>query len=403
MSESKFTFKNDKNIEIVGILALPEGRKASNYAIFAHCFTCNKNLLAIKNISQALNEQGIGVLRFDFTGLGESAGEFKDSGFLSNIQDLVAASNFLQKEKNSAPTIIIGHSLGGAAAVYAAKEIPSIKAVVTIGAPSAPQHVQHLMSDKITDIIEEGQAEVNIGGRPFTIKKNFLNELDRCEMPKTLQDLRKPILIIHSPQDTIVGIENAQEIYINAHHPKSFISIDGADHLLSRKTDSSYVGEVIAGWVKRYIETSEEDEIVSPNVRVNLAGEKFKSHVNVGKHYLIADEPKSVGGTDLGPNPYEFVSAGLGACTAMTLKMYANRKKWPLVAVQVEVDHGKEHCEDCYEIENPKTKIDTFRRTISIIGGLSEEQKNRLLEIADKCPVHKTLEASSKVITEFKK
>ncbi len=402
MSFEKVSFLNSDGQELSARLELPSDQAPHSYAIFAHCFTCNKNLSAVRNIARAMNEKGIAVLRFDFTGLGESEGEFEETNFSSNVTDLLCASSFLS-ENYKAPSLLIGHSLGGAAVIFAAEKLENVIAVATIGAPSAPQHVQHLFQSGLEEIAENGKAEVAIGGRPFTIKKDFIDDLETKTMELTLKNLRKPFLVIHSPQDETVGIQNARELYQYAHHPKSFISIDNADHLLSRKEDSVYVGNVIAGWAERYLEIPEKENLSTPHqVAVSIGNEGFTSEVIAGNHRLTADEPKDFGGNDFGPSPYDFVASGLGACTAMTMRMYAERKKWNLQKVIVHVNHGKEHAMDAQEENTPQRKIDVFKREIEIYGELDESQRQRLMQIADKCPVHKTLEANAKIETKIK-
>jgi uncharacterized OsmC-like protein/alpha/beta superfamily hydrolase len=350
----------------------------------------------VKAISRSLNNYGIGVLRFDFTGLGESEGDFEDTDFSSNVADLICAADFLKKEYK-APSILIGHSLGGAAVIFAGKQLDEVKAVATIGAPSSPAHVQNIFSHGIEEIERNGKAEVSIGGRPFTVTKDFLDDIESKNMRKTLKSLRKPLLVIHSPQDDTVGIQNAEEIYIAAHHPKSFVSIDGADHLLTKKKDALYVGSLIAGWVERYLEIPARDELLtSHQVAVSIGNEGYTSEVVARKHLFLADEPESIGGNDFGPTPYELVSSGLGACTAITLRMYADRKAWDLQRVIVHVDHEKVATES----ENGATiYVDHFIRSIEISGDLDEKQHTRLMQIANKCPVHRTLEASSVIQT----
>ncbi|WP_297792026.1 bifunctional alpha/beta hydrolase/OsmC family protein [uncultured Eudoraea sp.] len=401
MSLQKVLFHNKTGQELIGRLELPVNQLPHNYVLFAHCFTCNKNLLAIKNISKSLTSSGFGVLRFDFTGLGESEGDFADTNFSGNVEDLIAAADYL-KNAHNAPTLLIGHSLGGAAAILAASEITSVKTLVTIGAPSNPVHVKHLLRSSIEEISAKGQAKVNIGGRDFTIKKQFLEDLETKSLPQKIKELRKPILILHSPQDLTVEIKNAEKIYTAAHHPKSFISLDGADHLLSDKKDSLYAGKIISAWALRYLELPKEKKISSKHqVVASLdAEEGFSTSMKVGNHYMLADEPEDFGGNDFGPSPYEFVSAGLSACTAMTIQMYAKRKGWELQNVEVHTSYGKSHVEDCLDCESPGAKIDTFHRELKLSGSLDERQTKRILEIADKCPVHKTLHTETQVITK---
>ena len=400
MNIEKVSFENKDKEQLAGRLELPLDQKPHNYVIFAHCFTCTKNLTAIRNVSRALTSKGFAVLRFDFTGLGESEGDFENTNFSGNVEDLIDAANFL-KDKFEAPTLIIGHSLGGAAALFAAARIPSIKAVAVINSPSNPSHVMHLLKDSETEINKNGKAKVNLGGIDFTIKKQFLDDLKNKPLQKVVQDFRKALLILHSPQDTVVGIKNAEEIFMAARHPKSFVSLDGIDHLLSKKEDSEYVGKVIASWVSHYIPIPPEQEIISKSrVAASLDDSNvFTTYLKLGKHQLLADEPTAFGGNDFGPTPYDLVSAGLAACTAMTLQMYARRKKWELKNVAVHIDYSKEHAVDCNLCEEKTSKIDVFTREIHVEGNLSEEQEKRLMEIADKCPVHRTLEGKSQIST----
>ncbi|MFS4468000.1 alpha/beta fold hydrolase [Maribacter sp. 2210JD10-5] len=402
MNLQKVTFKNSEGKTLVGRLEMPADQHPHNYAIFAHCFTCNKNLLAVKNIGKALTANGFAVLRFDFTGLGESEGDFENTNFSGNIEDLIAAADYLEME-HQPPTLLIGHSLGGAAAIFAAAQIASIKAVATIGAPSNPVHVQHLFKSSIEEIESSGEAVVNLSGRDFTIKKQFLEDLQHKSLPSVAKNLRKPLLLLHSPQDDTVGIKNAEEIYIAAHHPKSFVSLDGADHLLMNKEDSRYVGKVIAGWSQRYMDIPQTTTLRTKYDVVASLDETdgFTTPMKVGNHFLTADEPLDVGGNDYGPSPYELVSAGLSACTAMTIQMYAKRKGWSVENVQVHTSYSKSHAQDCQDCETDSAKIDTFHREIRLTGNLDEKQKNRIMQIADKCPVHRTLHSQTQVITKL--
>lgn len=389
MNIQKVSFTNKDEEQLAGRLELPLDQKPHNFVIFAHCFTCTKNLTAVKNIGCALTAAGFGVLRFDFTGLGESEGDFENTNFSGNVDDLVEAANFLKKNY-MAPTILIGHSLGGAAAIFAASKIPSIKAVAVINSPSHPLHVMHLLKDSTQEINKNGKAKVNLGGIDFTIKKQFLDDLKNNSLIDIVSSFGKALLILHSPQDTIVGINNAEEIYKAAQHPKSFVSLDGVDHMLSEKKDSRYVEQVIAGWATRYVEIPPPKEIKSKSkVAASLnSDDKFSTNLKLGDHYFIADEPTEFGGNNFGPSPYEFLSGGLAACTVMTIQMYAKRKKWEVENVICHINYSKDHAVDCIHCEEDSTKIDTFTREIKITGILSEEQKKRLLQIADKCPVH---------------
>ena len=392
-------FKNKNGDLLTGFLDLPTTQNAHNYVLFAHCFTCNKNFLAVRNISRALTSKGFGVLRFDFTGLGESEGDFADSNFSGNVEDLLSAALFLE-ENYEAPTLLIGHSLGGAAVIFAANELAYVQAIATIGTPADLTHVTHLIKDDITKINSQGSARVNIGGRSFNIKKQFLDDLETRELSSVLSKLNKSILILHSPQDSTVEIKNAEKLYVAAKHPKSFISLDGADHLLSRRVDSTYVGELIGSWAVRYIPIPEAFTLKSDfKVLASLGEEGFTTNIKAGRHNLIADEPLSFGGNDFGPTPYDFLSAGLASCTSMTIQMYARRKKWHVGTVETHVEHSKSHAIDCEECERSSAKIDTFNRRISITGDLDETQMARLLQIADKCPVHKTLDDKVQINT----
>jgi len=402
MNIQKVNFTNAEGQQLVGRLELPVNQHPHNFAIFAHCFTCNKNLSAVKNITRELTSNGFGVLRFDFTGLGESEGDFENTNFSGNVEDLISASNYLEKNYAS-PTLLIGHSLGGAAAIFAASEIETVKAVATIGAPSNPKHVQHLIQSSVEEIKVNGIANVNIGGRAFTIKKQFLDDIETKSLPEVAKNLGKALVVLHSPQDMTVGIKNAEEIYHAAKHPKSFVSLDGADHLLMRKEDSIYVGSVIATWAKRYVSIPKTENIkTTQQVVASLDTEDgFTTQMKVGNHFLMADEPTSYGGNDFGPSPYELVAAGLSACTAMTIQMYVKRKGWDLHNVEVHTSYGKAHATDCEDCENKTTKLDTFNREIKLKGNLDDKQIQRILQIADKCPVHKTLHNEIQVITKL--
>jgi uncharacterized OsmC-like protein/alpha/beta superfamily hydrolase len=375
-------------------LDLP-ARSPVAFALFAHCFTCSKDTLAASRISGALTSHRIGVLRFDFTGLGSSEGDFANTNFSSNIGDLVAAAEWLGQH-HQAPQILIGHSLGGAAVLAAAHKVPAARAVATIGAPFDPGHVRRLLEPAITEIEAAGTAEVTLGGRKFHITKQFLDDIASQNTREHLAALRKALLIFHSPRDTTVAIENAAQIFMAARHPKSFVSLDDADHLLTRKEDAAYVAAVLAAWASRYIEQPEVQPAAIPGtpegVTVAETREgRFTQEISVGRHRLRADEPVSTGGDDSGPSPYDLLLAGLGACTSMTLRMYAEQKKWPLERVTVRLRHDKIHAQDCSECETREGRIDRIEREIEVEGTLDEVQRARLLEIANKCPVHRTL------------
>jgi putative redox protein len=404
MKRERLEFTNEDGVTLSGILDLPADEEPDAYAIFAHCFTCSKNFKAPAYVSRALAARGVAVLRFDFTGLGESEGDFADTTFSSNVDDLVAAARFLEHEYD-APRMLIGHSLGGAAVLQAAAKIESVRAVATINAPAEPSHVQRAFEGRLDELEADGEIEVSIGGRPFTISKQFVDDLDRTRMRETIENLDRALLVLHAPLDDVVGVENAGHIFDSAKHPKSFVSLDHADHLLSEQNDARYVGAVIAAWGRRYlgIPDAESSEASGHDgwVTVRTGSSGFYTEVRAGSHNLIADEPREYNGTDLGPSPYEYLAASLGACTGMTLRMYADRKEWPLGGVIVRVKHHKVHARDCAECESGAGKVDELVREVRLEGPLSDEQKERLLEIADKCPVHRTLQGEIRVKTEL--
>lgn len=391
MNYKKVFFPNKEGTQLSGYLELPVNQEPHSFVLFAHCFTCNKNFFAVKNIARALSENGYGVLRFDFTGLGESEGDFADTNFSGNVEDLVAASAYLEKE-HSAPSLLVGHSLGGAAVIFASEKLPSVKAVATIAAPSSPGHVTHVLRSNIEEIKEKGKATVNVGGRDFTIKEQFLNDLNARDLKELVKELNVPFLVLHSPHDAIVEIKNAEELYVAAKHPKSFVSLDQADHLLSKKEDSIYAGKVISAWASRYLDLPRKEKLTTDHqVVANLGDEGFTTQLRAGNHYFISDEPESVGGNDFGPTPYDFLSAALAACTSMTIQLYVRHKKWPLKNVETHVTHNKNHEEDCKNCERNTSKIEVFEREIVLEGNLDEQQQRRVMEIADKCPVHRSL------------
>jgi uncharacterized OsmC-like protein/alpha/beta superfamily hydrolase len=400
MPVERFDFPNAKGEKLAAVLDLPEGTPRA-YALFAHCFTCGKNVVAAKRIADALTALGIAVLRFDFTGIGSSEGEFANTTFSSNVADLVAAADHLRKMRQ-APALLIGHSLGGAAVLAAAEAVAEARAVVTIAAPSDPGHVTHLFKDKLDAISAQGEVEVELAGRPFRIRREFLDDVAQQTLTDRVARLHKALLIFHSPTDDTVGIENAAHIFAAAKHPKSFISLTGADHLLTRRSDAVYVANVLAAWADRYLDAAPmpADEAGPRKVVVTeTGGGKFQQTVAIGPHRLIADEPVAAGGLDSGPGPYDFLLAGLGACTSMTLRIYAEHKKLPLERVSVTLSHSKIHAQDCEECETKEGKIDRIERAITLTGDLSDEERARLLEIADKCPVHRTLHSEINIRT----
>jgi putative redox protein len=373
------------------------------FALFAHCFTCSKDSLAASRISAALTDNGLGVLRFDFTGLGASEGDFANTNFSSNVADLVAAASWL-REHHQAPRILVGHSLGGAAVLAAAEQIPESAAVSTIGAPYDPAHVRRLLEGVTPEIEAAGTADVTIGGRRFRIKQQFLDDISSQNSNRYLVQLRKALLIFHSPRDTTVSIENAGMIFAAAKHPKSFISLDDADHLLTRKEDALYVASVLASWASRYVKRAPRPAVPAEEGVVTVSEtleNKFTQSIGVGGHHLRADEPESFGGTNTGPSPYDLLLASLGACTSMTLRLYADRKNWPLEHVSVRLKHEKIHARDCAECETKEGKIDRIDREIELQGALDASQRARLLEIANRCPVHRTLHSEVVVPTRL--
>ncbi len=402
----RLDFDGSQGAKLSARLDMPSGTVRA-YAIFAHCFTCSKDIHATRRISAELSQKGIAVLRFDFTGLGGSGGDFASTNFSSNREDLIIAADYLRKNF-SAPSLLIGHSLGGAAVLSVAGEIPEIVAVATIGAPAEAEHVIHNFGSSLDEIAEKGEAVVKLAGRNFSIRKQFVDDLNSSKVLDQVAQLKKPLLVLHSPIDQTVGIENAQQIFIAAKHPKSFVSLDKADHLLGNEDDAVFAASIIASWSSRYIEdgSSTEEEMEARNVVVAETGlGKFQNTVVSGPHHLIADEPTAVGGLDSGPGPYDYLSAALGACTSMTLRMYADFKKLDVGKISVEVSHGKIHAADCMECTDEERqkggKIDQFERMLTVEGASDEELMAKLLEIADKCPVHRTLEKGAKVATRF--
>ena len=403
MPTERFQFAGEGGHQLAAALDLPDGQVAA-YALFAHCFTCGKDVLAAKRIATALAAKGIAVLRFDFTGLGSSEGEFANSTFSSNVADLVHAADYL-RETRGAPSILIGHSLGGAAILAAAGQIPDAKAVVTVAAPSDPAHVTHFFKDKIEDIRTQGEVEVQLAGRPFNIKREFLDDIAEDGLMAHVAKLHKALLVMHSPTDDTVGIDNATNIFLAAKHPKSFVSLLGADHLLSNKRDSAYVADVIAAWAERYVEPVATAPVAVAaegprNVVVReTRASKFQQTVTSGPHQMLADEPAAAGGADSGPGPYDLLLSALGACTSMTMRMYADRKALPVDRISVTLKHNKIHAEDCAECETKEGLIDQIDRVIAIEGTLDADQRKRLMEIADKCPVHRTLTSEVRILT----
>jgi putative redox protein len=401
MPAERFDFPNAKGERLAALLDKPIDEPRA-YALFAHCFTCGKDVHAAKRIAEGLTELGIAVLRFDFTGLGASEGEFKNTRFSSNVDDLVAAANHLRKQAK-APAILIGHSLGGAAVLAAAKDVPEARAVVTIAAPAEAAHITHLFRDKVEDIKSKGEVEVELGGRPFKIERGFLEDIEQQKLSGQIANLKKALLIFHSPTDEIVGIENATRIFLAAKHPKSFVSLAGADHLLGKKTDSVYVANVVAAWAERYLDLPAADATGETHgVIVTETGRgKLQQEITAGKHRFLADEPEAVGGLGSGPTPYDLLLAALGACTSMTVRLYAERKQIPLERTIVKLQHSRVYATDCKDCETKEGQIEEIAREITFEGKLDDVTQVRLLEIADKCPVHRTLTSEIKIRTSL--
>jgi putative redox protein len=403
MATERFQFTGEGGLQLAASLELPE-REPVAYALFAHCFTCGKDVLAAKRIAVTLAAKGIAVLRFDFTGLGSSEGDFANSTFSSNVADLVHAANHLRQTRK-APAILIGHSLGGAAILAAASQIPDAKAVVTIAAPADPAHVTGLFKDHIEDIRKHGKVEVSLAGRPFPITRQFLDDIAEHCLMAHVKNLHKALLVMQSPTDDTVGIDNATRIFVTAKHPKSFVSLAGADHLLTDKRDAAYVADVIAAWSERYIDSVVPEQAADPGKAPRMVvvretrNSRLQQGISIGPHHMLADEPLAAGGEDTGPGPYDFVLAGLGACTSMTLRLYADRKSLPLERTTVTLSHNKIHAQDCAECETRDGMLDQIDLVIAMEGNLDTEQRRRLMEIADKCPVHRTLTSEIRIVT----
>ncbi|HMQ21205.1 MAG TPA: alpha/beta fold hydrolase [Planctomycetota bacterium] len=409
----RVAFEGARGQSLAARLEVPLGTVRAT-AIFAHCFTCGKDIAAAARISRGLAAEGIQVLRFDFTGLGHSEGEFGNTNFTSNVDDLVAAAQWLRAE-HMAPSLLIGHSLGGSAVLAAAHHIRDLRAVCTIGAPVEPDHVGRLFRQLEGDAPSQSEVEVDIAGRSFRMRRDFLDDIAEHSdevARERIRDLGLPLLILHAPEDEIVSIEHAAHIYRRARHPKSFISLAGADHLLTKPADAAWVASLVAAWVQRVLPEQEAIE-PAPHGKVTVSslpsgewyfdgrvGGRFLQHVEAGAHRFVADEPRDVGGDDRGPTPYDLLLAGLGTCTSMTLHMYARRKKWPLETVRVEVEHERVHAEDCEDCEKG-ARVERIVRRIRLEGELDDAQRARLLEIADRCPVHRTLESHPKIVTDL--
>lgn len=398
----RVTFTGSRGTPLAGRLDLPAGPPRA-LALFAHCFTCSKDVVAAGRIAAELNAHGIGVLRFDFTGLGSSDGDFANTDFSSNLDDLRLAAAWM-REHHMAPQLLIGHSLGGAAAIAVAADIAEVRAVATIGAPADAAHITRLFGAQLPEIEQQGRATVEIAGRSFTIRRELLDDLTNHSVEACAAGLGAALLVLHSPIDNTVGIDNAARIFGAARHPKSFIAIDGGDHLLTNPADAVYVGRMIASWAERFLvdehPAAPAPRASAPVVVAETGQGTFLNHIVVGDHRFLADEPVDIGGFDAGPSPYDLLGAALGACTSMTLRLYGDRKKLALDRVTVEVTHAKTHAQDldaCIEGNGPL--IDHFQRRITVAGDLDDDQRAALLRIADKCPVHRTLESNTRIST----
>ncbi len=407
--KTNVTFKSGSDQDLSGVLHQPENGSAKAYALFAHCFTCTKDIKAATNIANTLADRGIATLRFDFSGLGGSAGEFADSSFSTNIGDLLAAAKYLDEE-HKAPELLIGHSLGGTAVLAASQNIPSAKAVVTIGSPATPDHILHVLDGHLEKLKSEGEAVVPLAGRPHTFKQQFVDDVVGHMLD--VGQLKKALMVMHAPMDAIVSINEATKIFGQAKHPKTFVSLDKADHLLSKKQDAVYAANVLACWAENYISGNLPSPALmakaktspAPEKKVIVTGRTDQAFLNIaeaGQHRFIVDEPLHYGGTDIGPTPYDYLAVALGSCTSMTLNGYARRKKLNVKQVSVRVEHDRIHAEDCDTCEKTEGKVDQFIRYITIEGDITEDQRTRMLQIADLCPVHKTLENEIRVVTRL--
>ena len=401
-NRKRITFANAAGVQLAAAPELPE-REPRAYALFAHCFTCGKDIAAASRIARSLAANGIAVLRFDFTGLGGSEGDFANTNFSSNIADLLAAADFLRTEYQ-APQLLVGHSLGGTAVLAAASGIPEARAVVSIGAPASADHVVELFAAEVEEIETKGDALVALAGREFRVQRQFLDDVRSQTLQHSLGTLRKALLVMHAPLDRVVDIEQASSIFAAARHPKSFVSLNDADHLISKLEDAQYIAQTIVAWAQSYltpVATESGPAVASGELLIEEGNQKFLRDVRSDDHSWVADEPKSMGGNNLGPDPYEHLLAALGTCTSMTIRMYANRKGWPLDDVQIQLNHSREHGADCDECDTKPARIDVLSRTIRLEGALDAVQRARLLEIADRCPVHRTLVGELRIDTQL--
>lgn len=390
MADRKYDFVATAGHKLAGTISMPVGKPRAT-AIFAHCFTCTRASLAATRISRALADRGIAVLRFDFTGLGESEGDFAQAGFARSVDDLLAAANFLG-ETIAPPALLIGHSLGGAAALVAASRMDSLKALVTLGAPSDAVNILKSIKGDLAAIERDGEGDVTIAGRPFRIRAAFLAEAREASVVKAVAALRIPVLFAHAPHDAIVSIDHAAILFQAAKHPKSFLSLENADHLLTQPADSAWAADIISAWTARHLPIALSETLdVDTSVRVVSAQPGFAVEVTARQHRWRADEPPAIGGSDTGPTPYDLLLGALGACTAMTMRMVATRENINVDSIAIALGHDRNHARDCDHCSEPSARIEAIQRRIKIVGEMSEAQRQRLTDVASKCPVHRTL------------
>ena len=397
----RFSFENASGLQLAAIVDLPI-LPIKYFALYAHCFSCGKDILVAARIARSLAAKGIAVMRFDFTGIGSSEGSFEESNFTNNCLDIVAATEYM-RQHYQAPRLLIGHSLGGTAMLNAAEHIPEAAAIVSIAAPASPDHVLSHFESEVDKLEKQEKVDIELANKTLTISRDFVADLKQHSLLEKISQLRKALLIFHSPIDNIVSINEASKIFVAAKHPKSFISLDKADHLITEKKDIEYIAEAINAWALRYIDAdiAEVPKIDSGEVLVGEGNNNFLREVASDDHAWFSDEPIAVGGDNLGPDPYEQLLSSLGTCTSMTLRMYVNHKGWQVDDIQVELKHSRQHIQDCEQPDKKLCKIELIEKLITITGQLDEKQLKRLTEVADRCPVHKTLLGEIKIQSNF--